>query len=755
MSADSLTLAQREAVEHIHGPLLVLAGPGSGKTRVVMHRIANMLNHDISPRQIVALTFTNKAADEMRLRLEQMCPGQSVWISTFHRFCARFLRQYGSNVGLSENFTIYDAADSRKVIKRTIQDLGLQLSEVSAEGVARGISRAKNQLVTFEQFQPRSGSPKEARVAEVYRGYQQRLLDSNAVDFDDLLLYVAQLLGDFPELRRSLDEQHQYILVDEYQDTNRAQYTIVRALSADYPNLAVTGDPDQSIYGWRGASLTNILEFESDFSNVKVVRLEQNYRSTQRILHVADAVISRNKRRKPKSLFTENQEGPPVRLVIHSTQREEAQRIASSISDAVESGRRRPRDFGIFYRINALSRSLEQALLEQDIPYQIANGLEFYRRKEVKDVLAYLFLINNPRDDVALQRVINCPPRGIGKTTLGRLTEYATANHLPLLEAARQSGMITSIKSRMQICIARFVALIDRLSEAALAPLEEIIGLVLSQTGYHDYLTESEELEDQDRLANIQELLTAARQFDELHLRPGQLEEFLEHVALVNDTDRFELQADRVMLMTLHAAKGLEFPVVHIIALEDNLLPHERSRDDPNQLEEERRLTFVGITRAKEELELSFARTRDFRGLRRPTIPSMFLMEMPRDQIQTIDFSKSADPDDHIEADWHDEAQTTVPSTASDRSTAHKEKPAILMTAADLISQDKRPQVPVKPETFEVGMMVHHPTYQLGRVVALSGSQHKRTATVQFFSEDRPKKFRIDSSQLQPVSAAD
>ncbi len=399
---DTLTAAQREAVEHIDGPLLILAGPGSGKTRVVTHRIANLLREGISARDILALTFTNKAAGEMRERVAALAPGEPVWTSTFHRFCARLLRQYAGLVGLGENYTIHDTSDSKRAMKRALEELDIDTSFQPPERIAAAVSWAKNNLLTAEHYEPRPGNPLGAIVAKVYPHYQSLLVRANAVDFDDLLLHVATLLRENPELRAELDRRYRYVLVDEYQDTNLAQYTIVRALSIDFPNLAVTGDPDQSIYGWRGANIKNILDFEHDYPSVRVVKLEQNYRSTQHILRAADALIVHNTRRKAKSLFTENDLGRPVELAAFPTQLEESQTIAGRIAAAVRSGQRRPRDFAIFYRTNALSRSLEFALREMGVPYQMVRGLEFYQRAEIKDVLAYLQLINNPRNDVAL-----------------------------------------------------------------------------------------------------------------------------------------------------------------------------------------------------------------------------------------------------------------------------------------------------------------------------------------------------------------
>jgi DNA helicase II / ATP-dependent DNA helicase PcrA len=813
-----LTQAQRAAVEHVDGPLLILAGPGSGKTRVVTHRIANLLRQGVSASRILALTFTNKAADEMRGRVERLAPGQPVRLSTFHRFCARLLREFAPLVGLRENYTIYDTSDSLQALRRVIDELNVDATHYTPQQIATAISGAKNRLVSAEQYAARPGSPLGSIVARVFPAYQARLLASSAVDFDDLLIHAVTLLHEHSEVRSELDARFQYVMVDEYQDTNLAQYKIVRALSADFPNLAVTGDPDQSIYGWRGANLSNILEFEKDYPDVKVVRLEQNYRSTKRILRVAAQLITHNVRRKPKDLFTDNQEGAPVRFVRYATQRSEAETIAARIAGEIRAGRRRPRDFAIFYRVNALSRVLEFALREQGIPYQIVNGLEFFQRREIKDVLAYLLLLNNPRDDVAFLRVINTPPRGIGRTTIERLAEYANGRGLTLLEAARESGLIHDLKKKA-VLIARFVAMIDRLVALTGSSIEEILGHVLTETGYREQLATSESEEDQERLANIEELLTAARQFDERHAGDSQLSDFLEEASLTSDTDAWDADVDRVTLMTLHASKGLEFPVVHVVALEDGLIPHERSRNEADDLEEERRLLFVGITRAQQELHLSLAQSREFRGQRRMTIPSSFLFELPLDELESsaeawmdpltdtgaapaqddheIDHGDHHDHGDHPGDDsfdfgaladhehgegapepdatprpvgpaWHGKSLRTAaellgdagPKVATDPLVSSYPDPAgaaavgssanSLNTAAELFSE-LTPAPRVSPEDFYQGMLVRHPEYGLGKVVALSGGGLRRTATVAFASGVGQKKFVVGQSTLRPA----
>jgi DNA helicase II / ATP-dependent DNA helicase PcrA len=776
-----LTEAQREAVTHLEGPLLILAGPGSGKTRVVTHRVAWLLRQGIPGREILALTFTNKAAEEMSHRIEQLADDPSVWVGTFHRFCARLLRKYAPLVGLQENYTIYDVSDSLRALRQVIGRLRLDLDRFPPETLAKTISWAKNHLILPDEYEPRAGQALGRVLRDVYPAYQSQLAASNAVDFDDLLLHVATILRDNPEIRSGLDQRHRFILLDEYQDTNLAQYAIARALSIDCPNLAVTGDPDQSIYGWRGANLNNLLEFERDYPDVHVVRLEQNYRSTQRILRVAAELIAHNVRRKEKGLFTENGAGVPVRLVTYATQKDEAEGIGARIAADIHNGRRRPRDFAIFYRVNALSRALEFALRELGVPYQMVNGLEFFQRREIKDILAYLHLLNNPRDEVALMRVINVPARGIGKTTIDRLVAYAARHGMTLLDAARSAGPHPSplpkgegigIGRRAASLLGKFVEMIDRIAAAADGPIEEVLGLVLSETGYQQHLRESEDEEDQERLANIEELLTVARDFDERRGGPDQLEAFLEETCLVSDTDAWETDADRVTLMTLHASKGLEFPVVYLTAVEEGLLPHQRSREQPEQLEEERRLMFVGITRAQQELQLSTARYRDFRGQRKLTIPSSFLMELPRGEMQ-IELSgtggdrptsPAADQSHYsqvgAEQPWSDAEHfedTGIAMPADDSRGADAQRGSrytVHLTTAAALANPSGLVPPVDPNAFRQGMVVLHGKYGLGQIVALSGRAAGRKATVDFPAPTGRKTLLLSDGSLRPVSGS-
>lgn len=774
----SLNEPQCEAVRHMKGPMLVLAGPGSGKTRVVTHRIAHLLREGVPASQILALTFTNKAAEEMAARVEQLAPGQDVWVSTFHRFGARMLRNYASYLGLQPNYTIYDTSDAKQTLARVIEAGNFKTMHYTPDRIAAAISAAKNKLITPDRYEARSGSPLSHIVAEVYPAYQKRLLASSAVDFDDLLLHVANLLYQNAEVRAGLDDRYRYIMVDEYQDTNHAQYVMLRALSVDHPNLAVTGDPDQSIYGWRGADINNILQFESDYPEVRVVRLERNYRSTKRILEVADRLIGHNLRRKQKALFTENDDGPQVRLVEYATQDEESAGIAQRIAEEVAAGHRRPSDFAIFYRVNALSRSLERALREAGVPYQMIRGQEFYGRKEIKDVLAYCQLMNNPRDDQAVLRTINTPPRGIGRKTVDRLSEYAYTYGVSLMESAREAAQVEGLAARSIKSVLKYVALMDQLAELVNGDMEEILGTIINESGYRDHLGESESEEDLNRLANIEELLTDARQFDEQNPGGGYLETYLENAWLVNETDTWQSDTDKVTMMTLHAAKGLEFPVVFLVAVEHGLLPHERSTNDESQMEEERRLAFVGITRAEQELQLSYAVQRDFRGQRRRTVPSAFLMEMPREQMQ---LTQVAGPQDHwSEMDWleddnrqddfaADEASFDItdfgeannspppsaekgPGEGAAESTSDKWKVAAaqVTTAAQLAGDKSETAYRAEPDSFAQGMAVVHPEHGLGKIVALSGAGKNRRATVRFATAGE-KRFVLAHSPLRPA----
>ena len=776
---------QQVAVKHTEGPLLIIAGPGSGKTRVITHRIAHMIAQGIPSWQIVALTFTNKAADEMRNRLKKLSPGNLTWAGTFHRFCSRLLRQYATLVGLQDNYTIYDMKDSKKVLKQAIVNAEIDVKHFSADKLGNEISNLKNNGVSVEHFIPRPGQVLDKILSKVYPEYQKLLQMANGVDFDDLLLHCVDLLRDNPELREGLDMKYSYMMVDEYQDTNRAQYQLIRLLNHSVQNLAVTGDPDQSIYGWRGANISNILDFEKDYPQVEVVRLEANYRSTKSILRVADQLIENNVRRKKKSLFTENEDGKAVRLVAYPSPQDEAADIADSIALAIQKGDRRAKDFAILYRTNWLSRSFEHMLRQCGVPYQVLNGHEFYQRKEIKDIVAYLHLLNNPNDSVAFERVVNIPSRKIGKVTLTRLQRHARNNSISMMEAARNCKNIESVKTAVSKQILGFVELIDKLSKEVGDEVEPVIRNILAETGYRDWLTEDGSEEAYERAGNVDELVVAAQEFDNEHPEDGGLGRYLEQAALVSDTDVWESDADYVTMMTMHAAKGLEFPCVYIVGLEDGILPHERSTGNDDEVEEERRLLFVGITRAEKELQISRCLNRFRRGSYWPAIPSRFLVELPRGEMEVIgpqhqqagmtadDLQRAIDAMD-ISNETHYEDLPDIDIHSSDAVKAvtggnlfddsddaeEKQKPTVkkpsmasLMTGAELAKQQSASSAErLDPEACEVGLEVEHVEYGLGKIIAMTGSGRKVTATINFPKVGN-KRIRLVFSNLRLPSS--
>lgn len=770
-----LNEAQRRAVCHVDGPLLILAGPGSGKTRVITHRIAHMIRQGVSPHHIVGLTFTNKAAGEMRRRLEQLIGPSQVWLGTFHGFCARLLRRYARLVGLPENFNIYDTEDAMGCLKTAVKTSQADLSHTPIATLAQRISYFKNRLITSELLRSEALSSHEYLVAQVYPFYQQALLRNGAVDFDDLLMHIALILREYPELREQLDQRFQYLLVDEYQDTNLAQYVILRHLSVSYPNLAATGDPDQSIYGWRGASLSNVANLERDYSDLQIIRLEQNYRSTPEILSIADCLIQNNAYRKHKQLLPARSSGCGVRLTIYPTARAEAEDVAEQIATLVHAGENRLGDFGILYRTNAQSRLIEQAMLKRQLPYQLIGGYRFYLRKEIKDLIGYLLLAYNPADDVALQRVINVPPRGIGKQTVQKIQELAQARRYSLLEACRIAVDEDALSTRAGKALRDFLSTVDAISRKLCDSLVSLVETTIELTGYREYLNanSSKGQDDVEIQQNIDELLVEAQELDadSTDSRPA-IERFLEYAALQSDTDRLEVGKETVTLMTLHAAKGLEFPCVYLIAVEENILPHVRSKDDPMQIEEERRLLFVGITRAKDRLQLSYAKSRGFGSSADSGIPSSFLMELPRHEMSVqdrcewqfdepyeadsdpSDYSDMAsdhydeacqiDPADEVAAEWDDDCQ--LPAEERSQRLVRRAKQAsgkILSPASQL---DK---LAVPWGRFCAGAKVLHPQLGSGEVLAASGHGPKRTVTVRFFDSSAERTFRLSHATLR------
>jgi DNA helicase II / ATP-dependent DNA helicase PcrA len=737
-----LTPAQREAVTHVDGPLLVLAAAGSGKTRVITRRVAYMLGKGVGGANILALTFTNKAAGEMKERIEALVPKSGVWVGTFHGLCARLLRSYAPLVGIDRGFTIFDQSDRLRAVKDAMEKLELEDASVTPERVDSAISRAKNDLVTPEIMAKRAGDHVQAITAKVYARYQERLKAASAVDFDDLLVHLVTILKKHPDVRRELDARFRYVLVDEYQDTNLAQYAIIKALCVDRPNLCVTGDPDQSIYGWRGANIKNILEFEHDFPGCKVVKLERNYRSTKNILLAADGLIRHNFKRKAKALTTENPQGQPVELTIYGTEAEEAHGVASRIVGLVREGEYAYRDVAVFCRVTALTRGLEQAFRSAKIPYQIVGGVSFYERQEIKDVLSYLNLMANPKNDVAFGRVVNVPPRGIGKTTLEKLGERAEALGLPLLAMAREASAVPGLKERAARSLRDFGLLMDELVALRDHAAEEVIRRLLTLSGYREALT-AEGPTGEDRLANIDELISAAREFDREH-PGGSVIDFLEEISLASAVDRWKDDGGSVTLMTLHAAKGLEFPVAFIVGLEEGLLPHSRANQSDDELEEERRLLFVGITRAERELYLSRCRIREFRGQRQATIPSCFLAELPEEAMTIRDLTGGETP---IANPFPGRPRPEWPKSAA------KPSEFRLMTASDLLGGG--PKLPSFPSLdtlgeFQPGVAVMHPDYGIGRIVSIEGAGPNRKGKVAF-TIGGERTFILAKSPLKPV----
>jgi DNA helicase II / ATP-dependent DNA helicase PcrA len=723
--------AQSEAVTTVDGPLLILAGAGSGKTRVITRRVAYLLHLGVHPKNILAITFTNKAAGEMKQRVSTLVPGHRVWISTFHALGARLLRQYADDIGIDRNFTIYDQTDRVKVVKMAMEDAQINAERFSPDSVMNAISKAKNQLLAPDRYAAQARDFFANTVAKVYPIYEKRLHENSALDFDDLLYWPAMVLKNNQELRQNLDARFKYVLVDEYQDTNQAQYTIAKLLSQDHPNLCVVGDPDQSIYKFRGSDIRNILDFERDYPNARTLTLSLNYRSTKAILAAASALISNNRQRKPKDLLTENAAGQKVGVSTYASGLEEADGIARKITEAVNQQGRHYRDFAILVRINALTRSLEQAMVKYRVPFQIVRGLAFFDRKENRDVLAYLRLLMNPKDDISFERVINEPARGIGATTIAHLRTYAQNHELSLLAASGRAEFVPGLKGKGAKAVGDFAAMMRGLEEIKGAQPDEVIRQVLDQSGYREMLRRSKDEDDNQRLANIEELITGAAQMARDDPQAG-LTQYLENVTLTNDIDGLDTEQDCVSIMTLHAAKGLEFPVVFLPSVEQGILPHQRAissgRDD--EIEEERRLLFVGLTRAREELYLTNARQREFRGQMNYPIASMFLGELPPHLIDEQQLSSIGQPD------------------ASQRFRTGGVASQIGWDNAGVEHSLAVPPRNSPAEPYPVGKLVRHEQYGVGVIVGHTGAGATRTVKIRFKTAGE-RAFRVDSVKLE------
>lgn len=636
---DGLNREQQQAVQHTEGPLLILAGAGSGKTKVLTVRIAYLLAQGVNPYEILAITFTNKAAKEMKSRVEGLVGdvANRIWLSTFHSFCAKFLRfELDNFLGYNSNFTIYDTSDSQVVIKAALKALNLDDKYYPVGAMISAISDAKNKLMFASDYRKQARDFYQQKVADVYEYYERELRKNNALDFDDLLLVAVKLLQSNAAVLEKYSKRFKYVMIDEYQDTNHAQYLLAYLLSSHWKNIAVVGDADQSIYAWRGADIQNILDFEKDYPNCTSIKLEQNYRSTKIILDAANAVIDNNEGRPEKNLWTDKVEGAKIQHFTAQSEHEEAAFIGDTIVKKHDIHGVPYGDMAILYRTNAQSRVLEEALIKRALPYTMVGGTKFYDRKEIKDVLAYLRVLYNPFDDLSLLRIINVPKRSIGATTVSKLQDYARENGTSLFMTLTQLHLVDTIKGKTKEKLEEFGILIFTLvAEMDDKSVLDILEAILDRTGYLAQLEESTDPQDQARAENIGELLSVAKDFQDTN-PTGTVEDFLEQVALVNDVDSFEQEESKVTLMTLHAAKGLEFPIVFLGGLEEGLFPHSRTLMNPEEIEEERRLAYVGITRAEKELYISNATTRTVFGRTSSYLPSRFIDEIPAELVDSL-----------------------------------------------------------------------------------------------------------------------
>lgn len=710
---DTLNDRQCEAVKHTEGPLLITAGAGSGKTKVLTCRIAHLLELGVAPYRILAITFTNKAAKEMKERVTNLVGAQadSIWLSTFHSFCAKLLRfEIDGFHGYTRNFTIYDSSDQLVLVKDCLKKLNLDDKQFTPRSVLGTISSAKNVLMDAKAFAAKASDFYEQKVADVYALYQEKLRENNAVDFDDLLFLAVRLLQENEEVREKYQSRFQYILVDEYQDTNHAQYALTKILAARWRNICVVGDADQSIYAWRGADIRNIIDFTRDYPDAASIKLEQNYRSTKTILHAANAVIDNNESRPKKTLWTENPTGNKIIHYQAQTEHDEADYIAGVIYNRHEISHEPYGDMAILFRTNAQSRVLEEKLMRYAIPYTMVGGTKFYDRKEIKDVLAYLRLLYNPEDSLSLTRIINVPKRNIGATTMEHVAAYAEAQGISLFEALSSTDEIPVTK-RAKASLENFAAMIfDLLNDIEGKDVLSLIETVIKQTGYGDMLDKEAEHDPQgeSRKENVGEFLSVAKDYMDSNPE-GNLQDFLENVALVSDVDDFESSDSKVTLMTLHAAKGLEFPVVFLTGLDEGLFPHSRTLMDPAQVEEERRLAYVGITRAERQLYVTNAVTRTMYGRISAYMPSRFLAEIPPQFME----------------DYH--RKSAMPQS---RTTAVSGKQRVSILTKPVASS--LPKKHAVTDTFAKGDKVRHKIWGIGTVLDVIGEGPNMQMKIQF-----------------------
>ncbi|MDD3925568.1 MAG: DNA helicase PcrA [bacterium] len=717
---NALNDAQKKAVTHPEGPLLVLAGAGSGKTRVLTYRVVWLIREmGVDPRSVMALTFTNKAAGEMKSRIEELTGRRDIWAGTLHSTCSRMLRQDWEKLGGDPRFTIYDGSDQLVLMRSIMKELNIDDKQHTPQAVIHQISQAKNELITADKYRP-AGYFQEV-VARIYKRYQAALINQNAMDFDDLILNAVRLLQEDPDTARYYAERFRHILVDEYQDINLAQYTLIKLLAQPHRCLTAVGDDDQSIYGWRGADVSIILRFEKDFPEAGIVKLEQNYRSTGNILAAAHAVISHNSGRHAKKLWTENEDGTELVLYQAMNEEDEAFFTAREITRLVEDDGRSLSDFAVLYRTNAQSRAMEEALVRLDIPYVIVGGLRFYERKEIKDIMAYLRVVENPADAVSLRRIINVPGRGVGPASLTRLEHLAEAEGIPLLEAVGRTTDIEGLSRKAAAALQELYSLLSGLgSRRENMPVGDIIAEVLERSGYMRMLQDENTIEAEGRLENIKELLTVAREFI-IDGERGTLAAFLEQVALVADIDSLPEETSVVTLMTLHSAKGLEFPVVFMVGMEEGLFPHNRSLLDTSEMEEERRLCYVGLTRAREQLYLTHAWRRMIYGSVTGNRPSRFLDDIPSDMMRRqgtgSDYMFSETP---VHGSFGPDHGRRAGASASGG-----------RPSASVVRAPRRPE-PYSDAAYRTGDKVRHAKWGDGIVVATIGGGERLKISVAF-----------------------
>lgn len=713
---------QAEAVINTEGPMLIMAGAGSGKTKVLTCRVANLLQKGVRPYRILAITFTNKAAAEMRERVNNMSgsAAKDVWLFTFHAFCARFLRMEIDKLpGYGGNFAIYDTADSQNLIKQILKEMNLDDKRFQPSGILSRISNAKNALQDVAAFARQAGDFYEQKVADIYSRYEQKLQLNNALDFDDLLMLSIKLLQENKEVREKYQDRFDYLLVDEYQDTNHAQYLLTKFLAAKHRNICVVGDADQSIYGWRGADIQNILDFEKDYPDAKVIKLEQNYRSTQIILDAANAVIENNTGRKPKNLWTENKSGADIIYFQAVDERDEARFVIEQLQNLQRTENKKLGDMAILYRTNTQSRIFEEMLIKSGISYNMVGGLKFYERKEIKDIIAYLRVIFNPADSLSLLRIINVPKRGIGDASLAKIQAYAAANNVSLFEAVSNAAAIDGLSSRFVSKLDDLAGIIFELMNlASEAPVEDLIDRVLRDTGYLEELENERTPQAQSRIDNLHELISVAQEFAASE-EENNLENFLAHVALVSDIDDTELGEDAITLMTLHSSKGLEFPVVFLVGMEEGLFPHARTLMDETEIEEERRLCYVGITRAKEKLFLSSTKMRTIYGNTVTYPPSRFLQEIPARLVKTIKRQERFSALENFKQ-------------VSEKYSARPQKPASTFNPHSFMPQKPAAAAGGTGTRFNTGDRVSHSKWGEGMVVSVKDSPDGQEVKVAF-----------------------